>query len=78
MGNDLQDPAKANQDEFIYLFIKMEMVNYTNYCVTESSEENLDSNLTSLRWSHSNVLDDQWFVGFPGHRSYMITKKKNV
>lgn len=38
--------------------------------VTESSEKNLDSNLTSLRWSHLNVLDDQWFVGFPGHRSY--------
>jgi hypothetical protein len=38
--------------------------------VTKSSVENLDSNLTSLRWSHLNILDDQWFVGFPGHRSF--------
>lgn len=40
--------------------------------VAESSEEDLDSNLTGLRRSHLHVLDHQWLIGFPGHRRFCI------
>jgi len=40
--------------------------------VTECSVENLDSDLSTLRRSHLNVLDGQWLVGFPGHRGFKM------
>ena len=40
--------------------------------VTESSVENLDTDLSILRRRHLNVLDGQWLVGFPGHRGFTM------
>lgn len=44
--------------------------------VTKSSVEDLDTNLTGLRWSYLHIFDNQRFVRLISHRSYGIGVKK--
>jgi hypothetical protein len=40
--------------------------------MAEGSEEDLQTNLHGLRWSHLHFLDHQWLSSFPCHSSYRL------
>lgn len=44
--------------------------------VTESREQDLDTNFTGLWRSYLYVFDHQRLIGFPGHRGFQISKQK--
>jgi hypothetical protein len=59
-----------------YVVIKFESaITYLGFpevyiSMAEGSEEDLQTNLHGLRWSHLHFLDHQWLSSFPCHSSY--------